>query len=123
MRSIYLFLLVIGAQQLHAQNFKDKDVKTKISDVTVFLSGAQIFETGLVTIPAGKTTLRIKDLSPYVDEKSIQVKAEGDFTILSVNHRYNYLNALTRDAKIDSLRKILDESELAVTKDEGRLDV
>jgi hypothetical protein len=123
MRSIYLFLFVISAHQLHAQNFKDKDVKTKISDVTVFLSGAQIFETGLVTIPAGKTTLRIKDLSPYVDEKSIQVKADGDFTILSVNHRYNYLNALTRDAKIDSLRKVLDESELAVTKDEGRLDV
>jgi hypothetical protein len=123
MRSIYLFLLVIGAQQSHAQNFKDKDVKTKISDVTVFLSGAQIFETGQVTIPAGKTTLRIKDLSPYVDEKSIQVKAEGDFTILSVNHKFNYLNALTRDAKIDSLRKILDESEHAMTKDEGRLDV
>jgi hypothetical protein len=73
---------------IHAsgQTFKEKDVKTEINEVTVFLNGAQIFESGSVTIPAGKTTLKIRNLSPHLDEKSIQVKANGDFTILSVNH-------------------------------------
>lgn len=123
MRKIYLILFVVLIQPLHGQNFKEKDVRTKINDVTVFLSGAQIFETALVTIPAGKTILTIKDLSPYVDEKSIQVKADGEFTILSVNHKFNYLNDPSRDVKIDSLKKVLDESELAVIKDEARLDI
>ena len=94
MRLIFTILTLLLANQAISQTFKEKELKTEINEVTVFLNGAQIFESGNTSIPTGKTILKIKNLSPYLDEKSIQVKADGDFTILSVNHKFNYLNEL-----------------------------
>ncbi|MEJ1241066.1 mucoidy inhibitor MuiA family protein [Chryseolinea sp. T2] len=109
--------------ELYSQTFKEKEVKTEINEVTVFLNGAQVFESGTTTIPAGKTILKIRNLSPYLDEKSLQVKADGDFTILSVNHKLNFLSELKKDAKIDSLKKAADAIELAMARDNARLGV
>jgi hypothetical protein len=118
-----LLLLLVVTCVASAQSLKEKEVKTEISEVTVFLNGAQIFETGPATIPVGKTILRIKNLSPFLDEKSIQVKAEGDFTILSVNHEYNFLSELKKSTTIDSINKVLDDVEQAMAKEKSRLEV
>ena len=48
---------------------KEKELKTEIKEVTVFFKGAQVFESGSVAIPAGKTLLQVKGLSPYLDKK------------------------------------------------------
>lgn len=114
-----LFLLT----QVSSQTFKEKDVRTEIKEVTVFLNGAQVFESGNTAIPAGKTLLKIKNLSPYLDEKSIRVKADGDFTILSVNHKLNYLRELIKDLKTDSLRNLSVQMESTVVRENARLDV
>jgi len=106
-----------------SQVFKEKELKTTIQEVTVFINGAQIFESGSTAIPAGKTTLKLKNLSPYLDEKSIQVKGSGDFTILSVNHHFNFLGELKRDEKIDSLRKAYALIELSISRENARLAV
>lgn len=123
MRLTFTFLGVLIISDLFSQAFKEKELKTEINEVTVFLNGAQIFETGSVTIPTGRTILRVKNLSPYLDDKSIQVKAEGDFTILSVNHKFNFLNELKKNEKIDSLQKLADALELAISRDNARLAV
>ncbi|MCC5929307.1 MAG: mucoidy inhibitor MuiA family protein [Cyclobacteriaceae bacterium] len=115
------FLLVLNAA--FGQHFNEKQLKTEIAEVTVFLNGAQIFETGTTILPSGKTILQMKNLSPFLDEKSIRVKAEGDFTILSVNHKLNYLNELKKDTKIDSLKKAIELIELSVSKENARLEV
>lgn len=121
-----LTLTILGLfiiSDLFPQTFKEKALKTEINEVTVFLNGAQIFETGTVSIPIGRTILRVKNLSPYLDDKSIQVKADGDFTILSVNHKFNYLNELRKDEKIDSLQKLSEVLELAISRENARLTV
>jgi hypothetical protein len=117
-----LFLLLPFSFSI-AQSLKEKELKTEIREVTVFLNGAQIFETGSVTVPAGRTLLRIPNLSSFLDEKTIRVKADGDFTILSVNHKLNYLSGLKKDAKVDSLRKVLEASENSVERDNARMEV
>jgi Domain of unknown function (DUF4139)/N-terminal domain of unknown function (DUF4140) len=123
MRLTFTILGLFIISDLFSQTFKEKELKTEINEVTVFLNGAQIFETGNTSIPTGKTILKIKNLSPYLDEKSIQVKADGDFTILSVNHKFNYLNELKKDEKIDSLKKLVDDIESTVSRDNARLSV
>ncbi|MEJ7643802.1 MAG: mucoidy inhibitor MuiA family protein [Chryseolinea sp.] len=123
MKLIFTILPLLLIVQAFSQTFKEKDLKTEIKDVTVFLSGAQIFESGNASIPAGTSVLKIKNLSPFLDEKSLQVKAEGDFTILSVNHRFNYLNEVKKDGQIDSLKTVLDDIELSISRDEARLAV
>jgi hypothetical protein len=123
MRRLILLYLLIAPALTKAQIFKEKELKTEIREVTVFLNSAQIFEHGTVSLSPGKTILTIKNLPPYVDEKSVQVKGEGDFTILSVNHKLNYLSALKRDTKIDSLHKINASIEAGLARENARLTV
>lgn len=123
MRSLLTIMLVLVTTLSFCQNFKERELKTEIREVTVFLKGAQIFETGSVTIPQGNTVLRVKGLSSFVDEKSIQVKATGDFTILSVNHSLNHLEELQKNEKADSLTKVKEAIYLAVSYENARLAV
>lgn len=123
MRIIFTLVLTVLIHKTFSQTFKEQILKTDISEVTVFLNGAQIFETGKTVIPIGKTTLKIKNLSPFMDEKSIRVKAEGDFTILSVNHKFNYLSELKKDKEIDSLNQLIEDNQLVVSRDQARLEV
>jgi len=103
MRALVLILFTVIILPALAQDFKESTLKTEIEEVTVFLQGAQVTRTGKAAIKSGKSVLVIKSLSPHIDEKSIQVKATGQFTVLSVKHRLNYLNELAKDAKADSL--------------------
>lgn len=106
-----------------AQALRTKELTTTPKEVTIFLKGAQVFEAGSTSIAPGKSILRISGLSPFIDEKSIQVKATGAFTILNVNHKLNYLQKLQKDAKIDSLQKQLEAIELALQTTHARLEV
>src|SRR5690606_6527518 len=121
--SLLFSALFLMAWQCIAQPAREKELKTTLHQVTVFLDGAQLFEAGAVTIPAGRSMLRIKGLSPYMDEKSIQVKADGDFTILSVNHKFNFLDELKRDQTLDSLNTLHQELERKAIRDQARLAV
>lgn len=123
MKSLYTILLVLIATRAFSQTFKEKELNTEIKEVTVFLKGAQIFEFGSVAIPAGNTILKVNGLSSFIDEKSIQVKATGDFTILSVNHQLNHLNALKKTKKADSLSHLIENIDLSILHENARLDV
>ncbi|NVO01657.1 MAG: mucoidy inhibitor MuiA family protein [Bacteroidetes bacterium] len=81
MRAILLILFFISIQV----SAKDIDLKTTITDVTVFQSGAQVKRIGSTKIPAGESQIIISDATSLLKKESIQVKGEGDFTILSVN--------------------------------------
>ncbi|VAW25756.1 hypothetical protein MNBD_BACTEROID06-149, partial [hydrothermal vent metagenome] len=117
-----LFFLLL-AQQTFGQTFKEVELKSSIKEVTVFLQSAQITRAAKKSITMGKSALIIKGLSPHVDEKSIQVKGIGDFTILSVNHRLNYLNETVRSSKVDSLFKLINKIDSDVALKKARLEV
>ncbi|MBB6326539.1 hypothetical protein FHS59_002167 [Algoriphagus iocasae] len=106
-----------------AQEIKETKFTSKIEEVTVFLSGAQIFETSSGQIPSGESFVVIKGLSPYLDEKSIQVKGQGDFIIQAVNKRIDFLS----EQKVNDEVKSLEDQIKAIEKKEEaslvRLDV
>ena len=106
-----------------SQEIKESTFKSEIQEATVFLSGAQVFETSSGQISAGESFILIKGLSPYVDEKSIQVKGMGDFTIQAVNKRLDYLSEQQAGGKV----KALQDSILAIQRNQSiemaRLDV
>ena len=123
MRFLNIIFLALTSFVSSAQNLKEKELKTTIEEVTVFLDAAQIFERGKVSVPQGKNLIRVKNISPFIDEKSIQVKAEGSFTILSINHRLNYLDAVKKDRIIDSLNAEIEKLQELTTNGETRLQV
>ncbi len=64
---------------------------SSIKQVTVFLSGAQITRTSKADVPKGTSFIVFEGVSPEIDEKSIQVKGAGQFTILSVSRQLNFM--------------------------------
>ncbi|MEO1261232.1 MAG: mucoidy inhibitor MuiA family protein [Bacteroidota bacterium] len=80
-------------------------VDSKINKVTVFLSGAQVKRLATVNLSKGRTELIFKGISPKLDKQSIQVKGDGAFTILSVNHQLNFLEQQKKRNEIEVLLK------------------
>ncbi|HLP12240.1 MAG TPA: mucoidy inhibitor MuiA family protein [Flavobacteriales bacterium] len=95
MRKPWLLLLLL-AYNAHA---KDLELKTKLTNVTVFQSGAQVTRNGSLNLPVGEHDVVIRDATSLLKKESIQVKGEGNFTILSVNHQVDL-----RDQDMDKLK-------------------
>lgn len=82
-------------------------VKTSVEKVTLFIDGAQVTRTEQVDIPAGNSTLVFTGLSPYLDDKSMQVAAKGRFTVTAVNRLFNHTDSLERSARQQALEQEL----------------
>jgi uncharacterized protein (TIGR02231 family) len=83
-------------------------VKSNIKEVTVFLNGAAVTSTGTQNISSGSHELVFENLSPFIDINSIQAKGEGNFTILGVKFRTNYLGNQPKPKEIKNLEDTLE---------------
>ncbi len=86
----------------------EKLLAPKIKSVTVFLSSAEINCSATTNIAAGVTDLIIYGLPTSLNENSISVSGLGDFTILNVSNRFNYLR---EDIKKPIVKKLEDSLE------------
>lgn len=120
--SISILILVLFFSS-SAQEFKEKTLNTEITEATVYIQGAQIKRTGRTSIPIGTSIIKLEGLSPYINGKSISVKAEGDFTVLSVNHKLNYLNRLKNNTRVDSLLLAIEKIDLEIARVQNKLEV
>ncbi|MEY3644581.1 MAG: hypothetical protein RLZZ207_1276, partial [Bacteroidota bacterium] len=122
-RLLFSILLVNSVLQGFAQDLKEVTLSSQIKEVTLFLSGAQVFETATGSLPVGESVLLIKGLSPYLDEKSIQVKGQGNFTIQAVNKRLDFLLDKEEGEKANALEKEITEIETRQSSLRNRLQV
>lgn len=122
-RLLFSILLVNSALQGFAQDLKEVTLSSQIKEVTLFLSGAQVFETATGSLPVGESVLLIKGLSPYLDEKSIQVKGQGNFTIQAVNKRLDFLLDKEEGEKANALEKEITEIETRQSSLRNRIQV
>jgi hypothetical protein len=110
-----------------AKAVDDQRVTSKIEKVIVFLNGAQVTRTATVGITPGTSTITFQGISPDIDVQSIQVHAEGAFTIMSVKQELNFLNQQTKIKQIEELQVqqkvlkdkiVLQTDELSISKEE-----
>ncbi len=104
-----LLLSFILLSNAFAQDYPSKEIKSDVTDVTVFLEGAQETRKIDVDLLPGKTLLNFVGLSPFTDAKSVQVKADGDLTILTVNHQQNYLSKNEKSEELKSLETRIND--------------
>ena len=107
-----LIIAVLISQIIYAQSTQ-KIIDTKIEKATVFLNGAQINRIGKVLVNPGNSEIVFSGISPYINSQSIQVKGEGNFTVLSVVHKLNYLQ---EQAKQADMQKVDDQKEIIQDK-------
>lgn len=111
MKHLLLFMFCLMLSYTYAQESTEKDVTTEVSEVTVFIKDAQITRKKSIDLKSGETVLKFINLSPFIEAKSIQVKAHGNITVLSVNHQQNYLEKLEKPKELLDLESKLEEVE------------
>lgn len=85
---VSLICLVLLASNTFAND--EKVVPSKISKVTVYSQGAQVYRTASYAINKGVTEVIIEGISPRIDPKSLQVKATGNSIILDTKYNVFY---------------------------------
>jgi hypothetical protein len=99
MNKILIMLLLINiTSSLTAQvvQIAQQKIESKIENVTVFVNGGQVSRSATASIPKGKSEVIFKGLTPNLDGKSLIVKGEGDFSIVSVKSQLNFLEETKR---------------------------
>lgn len=109
MKKISLLLSLLLLFCLDSQAQSPKDVRSKIKNVTVFLKGAQVKRTAQVQIASGNHQLKFSGIPASINPASIQVSGDGNFTILSVTHQLNFLDAQQKNIVVD---RLLQEKEV-----------
>jgi len=116
MKPLIIIGLVLSFISFSSKAAKPVEVKSHISDVTVYLIGAQVSREAAVTLPKGSSTLAFTDLPRNIDPQSIQARGEGNFIILSLLHRINYLASRQKTSEVRQLEDSIKiyEDELAL---------
>ncbi len=104
----YVFIAALLLLWTNIASGNETTVPSKIKHITVFLKGAQIVRKGSVNITTGTHILVFRSLSSDIREGSIQVEGKGNFTILSVKHRTNFMNNPEENPELQALQKKLD---------------
>ena len=91
-----------------------------INKVTVFTNGAQVERSQSVVLVPGEQVVTFTGFSPYMDKKSLQVKAKGHLTILGVSERTAHPGSAAQIKKLhaaeDEVKAV--ERRIQQTKDE-----
>ena len=107
--TLLLLLTVFALAPIHAQ--QRKLVDSRITDVTVFLSGAQVTHQGDFNLKAGENIFTISNLPLYMDPNSVQVEGNSAYTILSVRHQVNYLTDQRRNPRSAAIQDSLEDAQ------------
>ncbi len=105
---IVLFLILLVALQTYAENSKEV-LTSDVTDVKVFLSGAQVNRTFKTTVDEGVTTLAVTELSSQIDANSITATSGGEAMILSTSFSLDYLKEPRMTPQLKSLKDSLEK--------------
>jgi len=108
MKKALLFLFLVPFLAL-AENVQPK--QSKIEKVTVYLEGASIGRVASINLKPGENVFLFNNLSPDIDESSIQISGLNNASIISIKFNIDYLEKKvlssaykTIQAKIEALR-------------------
>ncbi|MBQ7210891.1 MAG: DUF4139 domain-containing protein [Paludibacteraceae bacterium] len=105
-KSILMLFASVVVLSLMAQTPRSAQVKSAV----VFLSGAQLTQTVTLNLQKGDNDVAIENLSPSINQSSLQVKIGGGVVISSYEYSIDYLSA---DKSYHSVTAISDSLQKA----------
>ena len=85
-----ILLLTIFFTSISVNAIEENIVKSKVTEVTVYAKGVQLFQKANYAIKSGSSEIIIEGISSFIDPNSIQVSASGDVIILDSKHTIFY---------------------------------
>ena len=110
------FVLILFSALYTITFAADINVKTQIKEVTVYTTSAQVKATADANLVKGTYNLVFQNVSQFIDENSIQIKGNADFTILSIVVKKDFLNEDFKDASLLKLEDSLASLKLKMAK-------
>lgn len=110
----HILLILTMALSIHSFGQKENSLPSEIKKVTVFFQGAQVEHFKSTELKPGKQELVFQKLTDFLDPNSVQMKAKGDLTILSVRTRKNYEDLKLTNSEIEELnakKKTLEKKD------------
>lgn len=120
LKKVLAFLFFFIALTLSANEIT---TKANLENVKVFLGGAEITHTARTDLPPGVSEIIIENISNNINTSSLQVGGEGNFVILSVSSRKNFLKGKEKTDEIVMLEDSLKQLKNEVTKSENNIRV
>jgi len=123
MKKLIFILVFTQAFFVLAQESREKVIDSEVEEVTLFFANAQIIRQKSLSVEAGKTSLKFQNLSPYIHPRSVQVKVDGNVTVLSVNHQLNYLDNLEKPGELSELEATYKSIQNKIELEQAHLSV
>jgi hypothetical protein len=117
MKNNLIGAVLLISSTLFAQKEKEVPLTSELKKVTVFFLGAQVEHQANTKLNKGKQEVVFTKLTDFLDPNTVQVKANGDLTILSVRTRKNFEDIRISNDKIEVLnaqRLTLEKKEIAL---------
>mgnify|MGYP000502881987 FL=1 len=111
--------ILVGCSFVSANAQKEISSVAPIKKVTVFFTGAQVQHETKIDLVSGRQDIVFQKLTDFVDPNTVQVKAQGDVTILSVRTRKNYEDLKISNEEIHALNA---KKDLLYKKDQALRD-
>lgn len=111
--------VLLGCSFLGVNAQKEISSVAPIKKVTVFFTGAQVQHEAKLDLQIGRQDIVFQKLTDFVDPNTVQVKAQGDVTILSVRTRKNFEDLRISNEEINALNA---KKDLLYKKDQALRD-
>lgn len=124
MKKIIFGILMVLSFSILSQ--KEVSVIAPLSKATVFFTGAQLYHEHNLELKPGKQEVVFQKLTDFVDPNTVQVKAKGALTILSVRTRKNYEDPKISNEEIERLntqKKTLEAKNESLQNEYNVLDM
>lgn len=97
-------------------------IASKIEDVTVFITGAEVHRTAKANLKAGRNKLIFTSISTVADHKSVQFNSSSPLNLVSVSCEIDYVGVTQKGGRIkvisDSIALMQDQI-VALQNDKG----
>ncbi|RUS67495.1 hypothetical protein CUZ56_01442 [Saezia sanguinis] len=105
--SVVAVPLLCGMMSLQAYA-QSTTQKINLDNVTVFLRGAELFNSGSVRLPAGESEVVFTNVAGRINEQSLSISASNGVMVLSSGIRNDYLVDENLSPKAQEIQKELD---------------
>jgi hypothetical protein len=123
MKRSFILLLIVSVSMEVFASIDTIVLQTKITDVTVFFTGAQVKRSTEIKFKKGKFMLKIDELPQEINAQSIQVEKINNCKILSVKHQLNYQNENRKGIEETDIQNKIDAQELKIKELKNKSDV
>lgn len=118
-----LLATALSVSALVAMGQNEKNVDSKITDVTVFLNKAQVTREVKTRIESGRVNLVVRGLTSQLDPESIQVTGKGSFIIMGISHQQNYLNELNMPQSLKALKDSVEQLQKQLQLEQSQKEI